>query len=177
MATLVGTQRTLSSLLRELCELDLDAVEAYDAAIERISEPRYKEQLRSFRADHVRHAHELGGYMQQFGMTAPKVGDIKQVLTRGKVVLGSIVGDKAILFAMKTNEDDTNKAYERALSRTDVPELIRHCLERNLQDERRHRAWMEKQIGDIWGDAKEQLRGQVKERVDQIKHAIPFSKN
>ena len=176
MATLVGTQRTLSSLLRQLCELDLDAVEAYDAAIERIGEPKYKEQLRSFRADHVRHANELGAFMQQFGIAAPKVGDIKQVLTRGKVVLGSLVGDKAILFAMKTNEDDTNKAYERALARTDVPELIRHSLERNLQDERRHRAWMEKQIGDVWGDTKEHFKDQIKERVEHLKHAKPFSK-
>ena len=31
-------------------------------------------------------------------------------------MLGGLIGDKAILVAMKTNEDDTNTAYERAVN-------------------------------------------------------------
>lgn len=50
---------------------------------------------------------------------------VTTVLTKGKVVLGGPMGDKAVLQAMKTNEDDTNTAYERALG-----------------DERRQRDWM-----------------------------------
>ena len=50
---------------------------------------------------------------------------VTTVLTKGKVVLGGLIGDNAVLQAMKTNEDDTNTAYERALG-----------------DERRHRDWM-----------------------------------
>jgi hypothetical protein len=33
---------------------------------------------------------------------------MKQLLTQGKVVLGSIIGDISILQAMKSNESDTN---------------------------------------------------------------------
>jgi hypothetical protein len=47
---------------------------------------------------------------------------------------------------MKSNEDDTNRTYERALSRPAVPAHVREVLERNLQDERRHRAWLEQRI-------------------------------
>ena len=45
---------------------------------------------------------------------APSEGDSKQMLTTGKVALASLMGDGAILAAMKTNEDDTVTAYERA---------------------------------------------------------------
>ena len=39
---------------------------------------------------------------------------MKAILTQGKVVLADMFGDSAILKAMKTNEDDTVTAYDRA---------------------------------------------------------------
>ncbi len=147
MTTLVGTQKNLVDLLDALLELDYDAIEAYRAAIDRIGDVSDKAQLGSFLADHERHVRDLTPLVESLGKKASKGPDIKQWLTKGKVVIMGIAGDHAILLAMKTNEDDTNKAYERAVSRTDLTPDIRDVLERNLADERRHRAWLEARVG------------------------------
>ena len=97
--------------------------------------------------DHERHMRELASLVQQLGEQAATEGDIKQVLTKGKVAIAGLINDRAIFFAMKTNEDDTNTAYERAVRRTDLPTAVRAVLERNLADEHRHRAWFEARLG------------------------------
>jgi hypothetical protein len=77
---------------------------------------------------------------------APTKGDFKRILTKGKVVIGQLVGDRGILMAMKSNEDDTNRAYEQAVRRHDLSTELRELLQRNLSDERRHRAWIEDRL-------------------------------
>ena len=146
MATLVGTQKALSSMLNQLIELDFDTIEAYQAAMDRLESPNDRTQLQWFLADHERHVRELSVLVRQLGETPSEEADMKQVLTKGKVVIASLLGDRAVLSAMKSNEDDTNTAYERAVRRNDLPLRIRNVLERNLDDERRHRAWFEARI-------------------------------
>jgi uncharacterized protein (TIGR02284 family) len=147
MATLVGTQKDLNRLLEALLELDYDAIEAYRAAIDRIEAPNDREQLQAFMADHERHVQEIGSFIAELGGSPAKGPDVKQWLAKGKVVIAGLVGDRAILMAMKTNEDDTNTAYERAAAREDLPSDIRMVVEQNLDDERRHRAWIEVRLG------------------------------
>jgi hypothetical protein len=52
MATLVGTQTDFSQAIKELLELDYDAVDAYKAAIERLNNLEYITMLTSFMNDH-----------------------------------------------------------------------------------------------------------------------------
>jgi len=146
MATMVGKEKDLTRLLKDLIELDYDAIEAYRAAIDRIEDVRDKTQLRIFLEDHERHVSELTVLIRGMGEEAPKGGDIKAVLTRGKVVIGGLLGDRAILLAMKSNEEDTNTAYARAVGRDDLPAHLRDVIERNLNDERRHLAWVEARV-------------------------------
>jgi hypothetical protein len=47
---------------------------------------------------------------------------------------------------MKSNEDDTNTAYERAADNAVLTADARPVIERNLSDERRHRAWIVQRI-------------------------------
>jgi hypothetical protein len=63
---------------------------------------------------------------------------MKSLLTKGKVVFAGIMGDKAILEAMRTNKADTNTAYERAVAHESLPSTTLNVLQRGLQDERRH---------------------------------------
>jgi uncharacterized protein (TIGR02284 family) len=149
MATLVGNETDLNSLLVDLIELDHDAVAAYQAAIDRLDDPSIKENLMKFMADHVRHTEELGRILSESGREPPSKGNLKAVLTKGKVVLGGLAGDKAILMAMKTNEDDTNTAYERAVNNDAAPARVKEILRRNLADERRHREWIQKRIDTL----------------------------
>lgn len=91
---------------------------------------------------------DLTAYLVDCGAEekAPVKGDFKAVLTKGKVVIGGLMGDRALMQAMKSNEDDTNAAYERAVGRRDAPPNLMAIFTRNLADERRHRAWIEGQI-------------------------------
>lgn len=146
MATLVGTQKTVVDMMEALLELEYDAIEAYEAAVERISDAADKGALGGFLTDHRRHVSDLTPIIARLGGDAARGPDMKRWLTKGKVVIMGLAGDNAILFAMKTNEEDTNTSYERAVSRDDVPEDVRAVLERNLADERRHRAWIEARL-------------------------------
>ncbi len=145
MATVAGTQGNLIDRLIALVELDYDAIEAYEAAIDRLDDENFRANMRGFLLDHQRHVQELSEVIRELGGVPPTGGDLKRVLTKGKVVIAQIAGDRGILAAMKTNEDDTNTAYEHAVSHADTPQHIMTLLHRNLSDERRNRAWIQAQ--------------------------------
>lgn len=149
MVTTVGTEKNVHTMVQHLIELDYDAVAAYQAAIDRLENPTFRKRLAEFMADHVRHTQELGRILVEAGRTAPTQGDLKSVLTKGKVLIAGLVGDKAILMAMRTNEEDTNTAYERAFDHPEVAGELRDCLRRGLDDERRHRELIAKQLATL----------------------------
>lgn len=142
MVTTIGTESDAGKLIYDLISLDYDAVAAYDAAIERLDDEGFKRSLGSFREDHVRHTQNLKPFLEHMGAEVPQEGDSKQLLATGKVKIANLLGDKAILQAMRTNEDDTNTAYGRAVENSDVTPEMRNVLEQNLADERRHCDWI-----------------------------------
>ena len=143
MATTIGTEKTIEDLVRNLVLLEHDAIAAYETTIERLDDATAKQQIGEFLQDHKRHLAELDKMSAALGMEPPREGDAKQYLTTGKVALADLMGDGAILKAMKTNEDDTVTAYERASKHDDAIPESRAVFERAHQDELRHRAWME----------------------------------
>jgi uncharacterized protein (TIGR02284 family) len=149
MATTVGNEDEVLDTLNNLIELDYDAVEAYQAAVDKLNDPTSKQAFASFQNDHERHVTELSAVVRQLGGTPPEKADMKAILTQGKVILGSLMGDKSILQAMKSNEDDTNTAYERASARSDLAPETADVLSRGLADERRHREWIVSRIEQI----------------------------
>ena len=84
MGTKIGSEKDTVSLLNDLIALDYDAIEAYEAAIARLSEQRDKDQLRQFMADHQRHTANLGDFVFKYGAQPVHQGDFKRVLTKGK---------------------------------------------------------------------------------------------
>ena len=140
MATRVGTEDNAVEMLEHLMALDYDAIEAYSAAIERLENQQWKAQLATFRSDHERHVHELAPIIRSLGGKPPSGPGAKAMLTEGKVKLANLLGDEAILKAMRSNEDDTNTAYQRALSK--CPPEACDMLARGLEDEQRHREWI-----------------------------------
>lgn len=54
------------------------------------------------------------------------------------MVIAGLMGDESLLQAMRTNEADTNTAYERAVNFKGVQANTRDVLQRGLEDERRH---------------------------------------
>jgi uncharacterized protein (TIGR02284 family) len=132
--------------LNRLIHLDYDAVHAYDAAIDRLDDEASRDALTRFRADHARHIDELQRLVRKLGGEPTDRADVKRVLTQGMVVIRGLQGDHGVLTAMKQNEDQTNAAYERAVALEGLTGPIREVLDRNLVDERRHRAWIEQRL-------------------------------
>lgn len=145
MVTLVGTQGSFVDALKQLVELEFDALEAYEAAIDRLDDKEYKTTLGQFRDDHKKHITDLTNLLIHHDIEPPTKHSLgKHWITTGKVVIGNLTGgDKAILMAMKSNEGDTNTAYCRMKERTDIWEDAKDILERGLQDEQRHKKWFE----------------------------------
>lgn len=146
MATSVGKEDDKLEMLQNLIKLDHAAAEAYEAAIERLDNASYRTQLAEFKRDHERHIQELSPVVRAMGGEVPEGSSAKEMLTEGKVALSSLGGDDSILKAMKSNENDTNTAYERAVE--NCPVEARDIIERGLADERRHCDWILAQLGE-----------------------------
>jgi rubrerythrin len=142
MVTTVGTESTMISLVEDLLILEHDAIAAYDQTIARLENANYKRQVAEFKSDHDRHVRELTQLASAVGARAYQSGDAKQLLTTGKVALASMMGDATILSAMRSNEEDTVTAYERASRHAEATSEARVVFERAHADELRHRAWM-----------------------------------
>ncbi len=146
MVTMVGKQAEFSAAVKELIELDYDAVEAYEAAILRLENTVHKGKLGEFMTDHQRHIQEFSALLKKHNCDIP-IGPSagKSWLTKGKVVLANLIGDRAILSAMLSNEEDTNTAYERMNERVDKWADAKDIIRQGLEDERRHKKWFEQQ--------------------------------
>ena len=73
----------------------------------------------------------------------PEEGDNEADATTGRSANGDLMGDAAILKAMRTNEEDTVTAYERASGHDQAMAEPRAFFERAHSDELRHREWMQ----------------------------------
>ncbi len=144
MVTTVGPESSIEGLVKNLILLERDAIAAYESTIERLSDRTLAAQVEEFRRDHLQHLEVLQEIAAETGAEAPEKGDMKQMLTTGKIVMADMIGDGAILKAMKTNEEDTVTAYERASTHADALPKSRAFFEKALADELRHREWMQR---------------------------------
>jgi uncharacterized protein (TIGR02284 family) len=128
--------------LNDLIALDIDAVNAYDAAIKRMSVPFLQELLGSFQQDHERHIRDLSDCVTRFGGKPRSRPDIKGFVLEGFTAVTSMMGDEAALRAMQGNEQLTTRTYKNALDET-WPTDVRSIIEGNYADEKRHLAFIE----------------------------------
>jgi uncharacterized protein (TIGR02284 family) len=128
--------------LNELIALDLDAVNAYESAITRIEAEDVRETLREYQEDHRRHVRDLSACVKQLGGTPRSKPDTKGFFLQAFTAITSMMGDRAALSAMRSNEEITNKTYDRALDERVWPTSILQIIERNREDERRHLAYV-----------------------------------
>ena len=135
------SKQSVKEELNALIEVDFDAIAAYQAAIERLDSDALKSKFREFLRDHERHVSQLSSAVIALGDEPATKGDLKRFLTKGKVVIADFLGDKAIMMAMKTNEDQTNKAYKKALE-GHYPQDVRDIMLNGLSDEQSHRDWI-----------------------------------
>jgi hypothetical protein len=142
MITMVGNEATFEKLVTNLIYLEYDAIAAYESCIERLDDKALSSQIATFHHDHLHHLSTLNEIAREAGMVAPTKGHMKEMLTTGKIALADVMGDAAILKAMKTNEDDTVTAYERAIRHEEAHPVSKAFFMKAHLDEERHRAWM-----------------------------------
>jgi uncharacterized protein (TIGR02284 family) len=144
------------NLIDKLCnlaQLDIDAVHAYNQALEQISDSTVYKNIASFRDDHVRHIEDLSEEIRKKGGEPPEqTQDFKGYIIEGFTSLRSITGTHGALKAMETNEVLTNKTYKEALDHNDLPDETRKIIEKNYSDEKRHLEYIRKALANDKGE-------------------------
>lgn len=138
--------KAVIALLRDLVHLDVDAIHAYDQAIKNVDVAHVRTQLERFKDEHERHVSELSAAIVDLGGTAPIIRrDVKGLFIEGMTALRSAMGTEQSLRAMHTNEKLTNHQYDKA-AKMALPAHVDALVRRNLEDERRHLAYIEDAI-------------------------------
>jgi uncharacterized protein (TIGR02284 family) len=127
--------------LNELIRWDIDAVGAYNEAIDAAKEPTIRDPLTQFRKDHQRHIEELSQIVRRIGGKPVEKADLKGIVRKTMTKVAGLVGVESVLRAMKSNEEAVNKAYSHHLS-FDWPRDIAEQIRRNFADEQRHLEWV-----------------------------------
>jgi uncharacterized protein (TIGR02284 family) len=129
-------------VMNEQIHLDMDAIDAYDEAIDACETAEFKLKLGEFKGDHERHVQDLSECVRACGGEPSVRRDVKGFFIKGFTAI-TAMGDKSALYAMRTNEQLTNRSYDNALGNHELPDRVREILERNRDDERRHLAWIQ----------------------------------
>lgn len=149
MVTNVGNQTKFIDAIKELIELDYDAVDTYKLAIEKLKNLEYKDKFYEFKGDHNQHIKQLSAFLARNNEIAPTEPDkIKDLLMKAKVEGASFMGDKDILKAMLSNEEDTVTAYERMNKRVkeSSDQKIAKIIADGWEDEKRHKNWIQNEL-------------------------------
>ncbi|HEX7089834.1 MAG TPA: ferritin-like domain-containing protein [Longimicrobiales bacterium] len=135
------SEASLVAELNDLLQLDHDAVQAYNIAIDCVSEERLREPLMAFRADHERHIQELTSLIRAQGGIPLEIAHIPTGMFKSAVQrAGATRGDRALLLTFKANERQVRDKYRRHADR-DHPPDVQAVLARAALDEERHYAW------------------------------------
>jgi uncharacterized protein (TIGR02284 family) len=142
--------REVCDKLNSLIKLDVDAVHAYQQAIEACEMSEIRNQLTLFQSDHQRHIRDLSQQVRLLGGEPEVEKSWKGFLIEGFTAIAS-QGDHSALVAMRGNEELTNRTYQAALNVSDLPTDVRALLERNFSDEQRHLSWIKSQLdARVW---------------------------
>ena len=143
MGEMTASAEQIVNQLNSLLAIDCDAIETYGAAIDRLHAVPDQDQIRTFMAHHRRHVLEIAPLVREFHGQPVTDADFRRFVTKGKIVLGGVIGDRAVLQAVRHNEETAASAYHKASVEPGIPSRVRAVLERTLRDERDHLGWLQ----------------------------------
>lgn len=147
MTTTVGKQDKFVDAIKNLIELEYDTKALYEQAINKIVNDNYKIKLNEFDQDHAHHIEKISELLTNRKEQIPiKGGFVRSLINTIKVEFANLIGDQAKLSSILNNEIDINKAYERMNARHDRWDEAKELLKLALQDEKKHKAWLEETI-------------------------------
>lgn len=147
MITFVGFQDRYEKALNSLLELEYEALEIYEAVINRLENRDYINKVTEFKKDHHRHVEILDELLTELNVKdKTKSPGGKQILEISKIMLKQVLGDRSILKTLHHAEMDTNTAYRRMLEHPEIEESHRQILIEMQDDEKKHKTWLEEEI-------------------------------
>lgn len=138
-------ENDFASTFKELVNLDQNAVEAYEMAINRLKNDAYKSEFVKFKEEHQQHIEAIITILKNHGISEHFNSSIgkKQLLPKGKAVITNLTRDNSILLAIISNEIDIIDAYSFVYSKAsrwkDTEDILKHIID----DEKRHKTWLE----------------------------------
>lgn len=139
-------KKEIIAKLTELAHLDIDAVKAYDQALDNIEMDEIREQLSDFRTDHERHIRNLSSALRSFGAEAPSPRpDMKGFFITAFTAIRSAAGTEGALKAMASNEKMTTSKYDDALN-WKLPSDLKEMVRSHFADEQRHLSYIERTL-------------------------------
>lgn len=147
MVTIRDREVDLGQFVDELLVLELDALENYRIAADGLEKGQLRRTLLQFVDDHERHVRDVSAIVRRLGRGEPPPVDVERLETQVK--LNRIGGDVGVLSALEAMEDTTNLLYEKGRELHDLEPDLQKVLARGLEDERRHRAWLEEQVARL----------------------------
>lgn len=141
----------LAKKLCSLMQLDIDAVNAYEQALNSVDHISVRISLIHFQNDHKRHIEDLDKVIRSLGAHPPeKTLDIKGFFIKSFTAIRSLTGTEGALKAMLSNEKLTTSTYAEALS-ISAPMEIKSLIQHNYADEQRHLEYIKKALANkIW---------------------------
>jgi rubrerythrin len=142
------TEQTLGptqiAMLNDLLQLDHDALQSYELAINELEGTAYRETVRRFRGDHERHVTELTALIRRYGgmpIEMPHPTGVLKLATQGAGALGG--GDTHVLMAFRNNERQARDKYARAAALGEWPADVASTVRVAAADEARHYDWVD----------------------------------
>ncbi|MCE5186505.1 MAG: PA2169 family four-helix-bundle protein [Planctomycetaceae bacterium] len=130
--------------IKSLIKLDIDAVAAYEEALQHIETPSIHKTINMYREDHRRHVTLLSDLLTGAGEVPPeRTKDVKGFFIEGFTSLRSVTGEDGALKAMLSNEKITNRKYQDAYENWDLDPEVLAVVSDNYEDERRHLSYIE----------------------------------
>ncbi len=120
MPTTVAQAGPEAQVVERAIALEYDCLAAYSEAAKLAQEPSLAQTLQQFAADCKRHIGLWQDRLKRMSSHEGKPSIITEPLNRGKVKMSSLLGDKAIMVAIKNNAADTCSAYEQVASRVEL---------------------------------------------------------
>ncbi len=136
--------RDVVVLLNRLIQLHYDAIDTCKAAVLHLEDPHDRQQLGATLEDHRGHVDELAVVVRNLGGEPASPSDLRPF--RARKAHASALGEHALLEALGRNEEGARAAYEDATSLPGVPLDVLAALERNLADQRKHLAWVQRRL-------------------------------
>jgi uncharacterized protein (TIGR02284 family) len=132
------TNIEIIDVLKSLCNLDKDAIQAYDISLKNIANQDINSRIQKFKEDHQRHVDTLSDLIKSLGGTPPSgAGDIRGMFMSGLSAIQGLGGDEGALKGLQNGEKVTNKSYKDALTH-DLPQDVFNIVNKNYEDEKIH---------------------------------------